>query len=391
MSIHSSPLGRAGLKDTGGMSTYLRGLSRALGEAGREVDLFTRAAGPEETGLFKIAPGVRLVLFDDGLGPMAKEELYHCRENIAGAIEDFCRRDGALYRFIFSHYWISGAVGRILQEKWKLPHLVMFHTLGRAKNEACSGEKEPLVRIREEENLARGADLVVAAARGEIKRLAHYYGLPPEKTVLLPCGIDRGLFRPYEQKVARARIGAGEEKIILAAGRIEPVKGYDLLIEAAALLPAANKYKVLILGGDDAGRAEILRLQKKAQALGPAGRLEFAGTVDHEEMPLYYSAANLTVLPSYYESFGLVALEAAACGAPVVAGPVGIVPELAARFTGQESAQVCLVEERSPRRWAAAMDRILKNPPPLRPDRIAQALAPFSWPEAAAALIRFSP
>ncbi len=385
LSIHSSPLGRAGSKDTGGMSTYLRGLSTALGQRGHRVDLFTRDAGRNEiTG---VAPNVRLVCPGDGLGRLDKKELYpHCPA-VAESIDRFSSLDdGGGYDYIFSHYWLSGVVGRILQERWNIPHLLMFHTLGRAKNEACPGEKEPWLRLETEAELARECDLLVTAAERERERIVEYYGLERGKVILVPCGIDRSLFYPFDQKgcleAKQQAGGRSEGKTILAVGRIEPVKGFDLLLEAASLLPAEDDFEIFIAGGDHKSKVLTAALKEKAGALGLGGKINFTGVVGYDRLPAYYNAADVTVIPSYYESFGLVALESAACGTPVVASPVGVLPELVAR----DSACGTLVEERDPVKWAAAIHRTYTGKVRKSSRDLDAVLAPYSWPEAAVKL-----
>jgi D-inositol-3-phosphate glycosyltransferase len=381
LSIHSSPLGPAGAKDTGGMSTYLRGLSKSLGEAGHQVDLFTRSVGVEGKKVQKIAPSVRLISFDDGLGPLEKAEIYLHIKAITGAIKAFNRLDGTVYRALFSHYWLSGCVGELLKQEWKLPHLIMFHTLGRAKSEACPGEREPAWRISEEESLAHSCDLVIVAADLEKERMLRYYDLLPEKIAVIPCGVDRDHFKPLGRNRSRELIGLQrrDEKIILAVGRIEPVKGFDLLIRAAGLLPADMDFKVLIAGGDKQGREQIACLKETAVRLGISERLKFTGLIEHGRLPLYYSAANLTAVPSYYESFGLTALESISCGTPVVGGPVGVIPELIQ--AGSSEALGRLVTERSPAAWAETIRNALhEDDEPIGSADIDAALVPFHWP-----------
>ncbi len=384
LSIHSSPLGKAGGKDTGGMSTYLRGLSEALGAAGHKVDLFTRAAGTGDEGIRQLSDNVRLVAVDDDNGPLDKGEIYpHCPE-IAAAVDQFCRREGARYDVIFSHYWLSGCVGRLLEAKWQVPHLIMFHTLGRAKNDACCGENEPLLRIVEEENLARSCSLVVVSAQLEKDKVFACFNLPPEKAALIPCGIDRNLFRPSVRQKSKEQLGLADRSVILAVGRIEPVKGFDLVIEAAGLLPRENDFRVIIAGGDDQGCSQVAALEESAAALGLAGKVKFAGLVEHSCLPLYYSAADVTVMPSHYESFGLTALESIACGTPLVGAPVGVLPELINRGSGGRYG--FLVYDRNPASWAAKIREVLLHSATISKPDIDKLLAPYSWTDAAAKL-----
>jgi D-inositol-3-phosphate glycosyltransferase len=387
LSIHSSPLGRLGAKDTGGMSTYLLGLSGALGAAGHRVDLFTRVADQSSAGVLNVAHNVRLVSVADHLGILNKNELYPHAAVIAEAVQKFCRGDGAIYDLIFSHYWVSGVVGQLLQQSWKRPHLIMFHTLGRAKIETCRGESEPERRIIEEEQLANSCDLVVTASLSERYKLTTYYGLAKDKIAIVPCGVDRELFRPLDSRTAKEQSGLGgdRERIILAVGRVEPVKGFELLIRAAAYLPIEDNCKVVIVGGDAASSDQIVALKETAAHIGLQEKLLFTGLVDHDQLPLYYNAAAVTAIPSHYESFGLVALESLACGTPLVAGPVGVLPELI--IAEEHDPCGSIVQGRDPVFWAAAIRQIYLQSGQIAAAEIETRLAPYSWPAAAEAFV----
>ncbi len=396
LSLHSSPVGKAGSKDTGGMSTYLRGLSGALGEMGHEVDLFTRVAGQDEAKVRNLSPGVRLIEIDDGAGPLSKNELYPYLPATVDAIEKFCRIENNYYDLVFSHYWLSGCAGRELSKSWQVPHLVMFHTLGRAKNEACREESEPDLRLAEEENLARSSDQIIVAAPLEKERIINYYSLRNDQVKIIPCGVDRHLFRPLGRPAAREETGFTGNKVILAIGRIEPVKGYALLVKAAALLPAEDKVKVVIVGGDGNSKTQVAHLKELAAEHGIPDRLIFAGLVEHQNLPLYYNAADITVIPSCYESFGLVALESLACGTPLVAGSTGIFPELLKSYTREAADHLTkkkspgiLLENRIPSAWAEAIRTCyIHNSTPLDPSIINDILAPYYWRNAAFSFIR---
>ncbi len=390
LSIHSSPLGRAGEKDTGGMSTFLRGLSSALGEAGHKVDLFTRPDSAGKDLVREIKAGVRLVCPDDGLGPLSKQELYPHYRTIAESIDRFCRGDNSRYDLIFSHYWLSGCVGQVLKKNWNVPHMLMFHTLGRAKNEACPEENEPLLRLEAEKELARSCDLIITAARQEKEKILTYFDLPLEKVALIPCGINREIFKAlgiHQRLRAKEQLGWEKKtKIILSVGRIEPVKGLDLLLKAASLLPAEESFQVVIAGGDKSSSIQVESYKKTAARLGLEGKVYFTGIVEHEKLPFYYNAADVTVLTSHYESFGLVALESIACGTPVVASPVGIIPELIA--TGNNDDFIgYMVENRNPPTWAEKISRALNSNKPLDQSVLDTRLAPYSWKQAASELI----
>ncbi len=383
LSIHSSPLGRAGSKDTGGMSTYLRGLSSAMGQRGHQVDLYTRRPNSGEDRVEQVEANVRLINPGDGLAEVDKTHLYPYCSKVAESIERFSCLEKLDYDFIFSHYWLSGVTGHLLQKRWNKPHLIMFHTLGRAKNELCPGENEPQQRLESEARLARDCDLVIVASESEKKRVLNYFNISLKKMALIPCGIDRNLFKPLNNKDSQAlklyKGLKGPGKTLLAVGRIEPVKGFDLLIEAISRLPSEDNFKVVVVGGEGSDRSLLAALKDRAYNLGVSEQLFFTGVVDHSSLPVYYNAADLTVIPSYYESFGLVALESIACGTPVVAAPVGGIPELVSQnctFGG-------LVKGRDPLNWAAAIQKLYTTSRPIPAPALEAGLAPYSWPAAA--------
>ena len=381
LSIHSSPLGALGTKDTGGMSTYLLGMTEALGAAGHLVDIYTRAVAGTNHQVTEVSTNVRLISINDGLGPLNKYELAQHVNPLSEMIDDFRQIHNLDYSLLFSHYWISGLVGQQLQSKWQLPHLLMFHTLGRAKNELCPDEKEPPERLEAEEKLALGADLLIVAAWSERERLLNYYSIDPDRVQVIPVGVDRNLFRPLDRSFAKQKIGLGAENIVLSIGRLEPVKGFDLLLAAAALIDPDVDFRVVIVGGDDQGRDLEEDLKKTADRLKLTDRVVFAGRAAYESLPYYYNAAAVTVMPSYYESFGLIALESLACNTPLIAGPVGVIPELA-DIPGSESL-VHLVPERNPAIWAEKIKQVITSPPLNAEAAAEHLLNRYSWPVAA--------
>ncbi len=381
LSIHSSPLGALGTKDTGGMSTYLLGLTEALGASGHLVDIYTRALTGTNNQVVEVSTNVRLISINDGLNLLNKYELAQHANLLSEMIDDFSHHHNLHYDLLFSHYWISGLVGQLLQSKWQLPHLLMFHTLGRAKNELCPGESEPLERLAVEEKLALNADLLIVATQSERKRLLNYFSLDPNRIQVIPVGIDRHHFRPLDRSSAKEKIGIGTEKIILSVGRLEPVKGFDLLLAAAALIDPVFDLKVVIVGGDDQNRDLEADLKKTADRLKLTDRVIFAGRAAYDSLPYYYNAAAVTVIPSYYESFGLVAIESLACNTPLIAGPVGVILELAA-LPGSES-HIHLVPERNPALWAAKIKEVLSAPQLIAKEDANHLLEGYSWPAAA--------
>lgn len=330
LSIHSSPFSQPGIGDTGGMSIYIRELSKQLVKFGCSVDIFTRCNDPQLPEFEVITSRLRIINIQAGK-PEAVDKLliYSYVPDLACQIANYCRQNELHYDIIFSHYWISGICGLYLKTWWQIPHLIMFHTLGAVKNAIGIGEDEPDLRIEEEKLLTRECDRIIASTRKELDFLNLYYGTNSEKVSIVPCGVNMDLFKPMEKAMARklAGINNAEDRLVLFAGRIERLKGLDQLIKAIALL--RNKHlRLLVVGEDGNRRGEVDHLKSLATQLGIADLVSFPGLIEYEKLPLYYNAADVCVFPSYYESFGLVPLESLACGTPVVATPVGNLPKI---------------------------------------------------------------
>jgi len=324
ISVHSCPVGMLGTRDTGGMSVYIRELARELGKQGHCIDIYTRVHDPDDSQIIDLGPNARLIhLAVGGSDELNKLALYPYLPEFAANLEDFRNSHDRRYDMVFSHYWLSGIVGQQLQQWWGVPHLTMFHTLGAVKNAIGIGETEPELRIDIERQLVRSCQRIIAPTEKEKENLIGYYGASPETIGVVPCGVDMKRFRPMGKKPARQRLGFTDDTILLYVGRIEPLKGIDRLIRAVAFLPQNRKPRLVIIGGDESSQPEIQILRKLSAELGIAGAVTFVGLVKHEQLPGYYSLADICVVPSYYESFGLVALESLACGTPVVATDVG--------------------------------------------------------------------
>ncbi len=350
LSVHSCPLGQLGGKDTGGMSVYICELARELGKLGHRVDVYTRVHDPCDRQTYELGKNARLVhLKAGGHGEVHKVAIYPDMPGFACKLEKFRRQRHLKYDLVFSHYWLSGCVGKYLARWWRVPHIMMFHTLGVMKNATGIGEDEPELRTTTEAELAQDCDYIIAATQGEKEALAQYYGTSPERIGVIPCGVNLDMFHPVDKDEARKRLGLShiKERIVLFAGRIEPVKGIDQLIRAMTYLPEWDGVRLLIVGGDGQSEDGVAELRALATDLGVAESVTFMGSVKHAEMPYLYSAADVFVLPSYYESFGLVALESLACGTPVVAGDVG---DLRNIIVDGETGYV--MKDNSPRRLA---------------------------------------
>jgi len=324
ISAHTCPLAKLGWPETGGMNVYVRELSRELGARGYPVDIFTRRADASSPDVVSSSENVRVVHLRAGPPETTgKGELYRYLGDFERELLSFQQAEGTEYDLIHSHYWLSGLVGLSLRERWNVPLVAMFHTLAEAKKLAPVAQREPPGRIEGERQVARQADRIICATEHEKRILEDIYEADPSRVCVVPCGVDLDLFKPSDKETARAALSLNGKRMVLFVGRIEPLKGVDILLAAAAQLKAESDFQVFIVGGDGTANDEIKRLQWLTADLGITPRVSFLGSVDHDRLPLFYNAADLCVVPSYYESFGLVALEAMACGTPVVASRVG--------------------------------------------------------------------
>ncbi len=324
LSVHSCPVGNPGAKDTGGMSVYIRELARELGKQGLLVDIYTRLHNPRDSRTVKLGQNARLIHLRAGEDKdIHKLAVYSHLPDFACRVENSRKRNHIQYDLVFSHYWLSGWVGTYLQRWWNVPHITMFHTLGAVKNAIGIGEDEPELRLETERDLAGSCHRIIAATEREKDELIRHYGASPEKIGVVPCGVNLSLFQPVDREIARQQLGFGNGKLILFVGRIEPLKGIERLLRAVACLQNGHRPRLVIIGGDEHSRDEVERLKRLSHDLHIEDAVTLSGLIKHEKLPYFYSAASVCVVPSYYESFGLVALESMACGTPVVATNVG--------------------------------------------------------------------
>ncbi len=338
ISYHTCPLATLGGKDTGGMNVYVRDLTRYLGEQGIHADVFTRSQDEHVPHvLHDLGYGNRIVHIPAGPEtPLPKVELYRHLDTFTSNIQEFAQFKGIHYDLIHSHYWLSGMAALKLREIWNIPVLQMFHTLAYLKNSVARTpqEFESPLRLSSEKKLVQEADGIISATEIEKKDLQQYYDADPHKITVLPPGVDLCRFYPIPKDEAKAVIGIPpNEKVILFVGRIEPLKGIDNLLKAIALLRKADvltscPHYVAIIGGDPDKPRECLdremrNLKDLNHSLGLDDMVVFLGKKAQDSLPYYYSAAEVVVMPSHYESFGMVALESMACGTPVVATKVG--------------------------------------------------------------------
>ena len=385
-SIHSSPIGELGTKNTGGMSVYIRELARQLGTRGHCVDIYTRLNGSKHNQIIDLYDNVRLIHLSAGNnGYVHKLALYYYLSDFFRALERFKHQESLHYDLIHSHYWLSGRLGSWVQDRWNLPHLVMFHTLGTVKNIAGVADQEPDLRIATEKKLARTCQRILAPTEREKDNLITYYNAPPEKIGVAPCGVNLDLFQPMDRAAARQSLGFDDnESIVLYVGRFDPIKGIDRLLEAVTHLQDHRRLRLVIIGGDGPDTPEYQNLQKMTRKFGIQNRVTFVGRIEQEHLPPYYSAADVLVVPSYYESFGLVGLESLACGTPVVATEVGAMRSI---LRDGETGQI--VTHAHPRSLAQAIEPFItgSSAKKLSADRVRASVLKFGWSNVAAAVI----
>jgi D-inositol-3-phosphate glycosyltransferase len=369
ISVHACPLAPPGAWETGGMNIYIRELSRYLSDLGVEVDVFTRLQGPEIDMIVPFAEHARVIHIPAGPGRyLPKEQVVEHLPEFICNMREFVTQEELLYDIVHSHYWLSGRVAGYFKSAWRAPMVAMFHTLAELKNQVSvsADEWEADVRFGIERLTVATADQVVASTPVDGNNLETYYGADTERVSIVPCGVDLEQFRPGSRANARQALGLGDESIILFVGRIQQLKGIEILIRAAALLSARESvgpFRVMIVGGrpsgesDDPEARELRRLKTLAHELGVEQHLDWRGAVAHEELNQYYRAADVTVMPSTYESFGLVAVESMACGTPVVASRVG-----GLQATVQDGRTGYLVPWRAPEMFADRIGDILADP-----------------------------
>jgi D-inositol-3-phosphate glycosyltransferase len=323
LSLHGCPVARLGERDTGGMNVYLLQVARELGRTGVQVDVYTRSHDPADPQVIELGENARVVHIRAGGFEERKENLYGVIPEFLANLDTFQQEEGVSYDIVHSHYWLSGRAGIELSRKWGVPHVATFHTLARLKMQARVGEHESSLRVETETDVLNSVDGVVVSTDAEATEIARLYNVSPSRVEVIAPGVDLELFRPTDVQGARDDLGVKEDNVVLYVGRLEPLKGVDILVKAVADLEMVGSTRLLIVGGDKETDPLAEKLGALAASLGIAEKVTFAGPVPQSVLPTYYGAADVLVLPSHYESFGLVALEAMACGTPVVVSRVG--------------------------------------------------------------------
>jgi D-inositol-3-phosphate glycosyltransferase len=372
ISMHTCPLAcpqaLLGGRETGGMNVYVRELSRELGRRGKSVDVFTRFQDTETAQIEEFGQDARVIHLPAGpMAPYDKNKLLFHTEEFACNIDIFAQKHGIRYDLIHGHYWLSGLVAHRLQQMWDVPTVQMFHTLGEMKNSVAKSEHEREIgpRILGEREVMEWSDRIIAATPLERDQMVRFYAADPAKIEIIPAGVDTELFRPRDRAAVRRELGLPDldTPILLFVGRIERLKGLDTLLESVAVVSrtcSGKDLKVLIVGGggqSEEENAELRRIVQLHRDLNLEEQVEFVGSKPQDMLPLYYSAADITIMPSHYESFGLVAVESMASGTPVIASNVG-----GLSFTVKDGETGFLVPEENHFALAEQVHTLLKNP-----------------------------
>ena len=357
LSLHSSPFGDLGTSDTGGMSVYIRETARHLAKWGHSVDIFTRRSRPEQPAVIEVDSRLRLVHLSTGPAePIPKLSLYELQGDFIRALENFRNDYQPDYNLVHSHYWLSACIGQTLCRRLSRPHLVTFHTLAAVKDRTGVAAPEPELRVVSEKRLAIECDRVLVATRREKEFTTRYCGAPDQKIGVISGGVNLDLFQPLDRIQARQQLKIKpDETVMLYVGRFDAMKGIDRIVESLSALNGAQPIRLILVGGDGSGSAAQKQIRAQAVRLGVEQAVRFAGRVEQQTMPFYYSAANVVAVASHYESFGLVALEALACGTPVVATRVGAMEQLINRNNG------CLIDRPSPQEIARGITRCVSD------------------------------
>jgi D-inositol-3-phosphate glycosyltransferase len=355
-SMHTSPLAQPGAGDGGGMNVYVRALASALAHAGVDCDVYTRAEHPEQPAVVQVEPGFRVMHVPAGpCAPVSKHDLVDLVDPFVTAAEGMLINEPPV-DVLHANYWLSGAVAHQLKHALDLPLVATFHTLARVKADA-GVDDDPELRARTEQAVITCSDLMLASTDDERAQLASLYDADRDRIEIVAPGVDHTVFEPGDRETARERLGLDDRHVILFVGRIQPLKGLDLAVRCLAALDDSAVTLVIVGGPSGAdGEAELVRIHALVDELGVTDQVRFFPPQPHAALAEFYRAADVCLVPSRTESFGLVALEAAACGTPVVAASVG-----GLRTLVDDAHTGFLVEGRAPVDFAKPVARLLDD------------------------------
>jgi D-inositol-3-phosphate glycosyltransferase len=376
LSTHSCPWAKPGNRYTGGMNIYIQNLARELAQRGHFVDIYTSShAGDEQCKVLELHRGIRLIHLNAAdYSAISEINLDNHVSDLATSILSYCKDFALGYDLIHSHYWLSGLVGELLSEQWGIPHITMFHTLAKLKNKAGISILEPEFRIANEKKVIDSCDLIIASTENEKRELALEYDAPPVNISVIPCGINPTLFRPIDKNMAKEACKLDSRQTVLFVGRMDPLKGLSNLLEAISILQPRKDFQLLVIGGDNENEFEFQHMLKLIRDFNIEDVVKPIGSVPHEYMYLYYNAADFCVIPSYYESFSLVALESLACGTPILSANVGEVRDMV------KTCPDCrIINDTSPAMLARHLNGMLDNSRDKNADRTGKLIDHYGW------------
>lgn len=393
--MHACPIAASEGKETGGLNVYVLELSKALGELGFIVDIFTRSQNPKKPNIVAVAENVRVIHLTAGSQrPYPKQHLRRHIPEFTQNIRSFIENNQLHYDILHCHYYLSGLVGLALQSEMKprVPLIMTFHTLGLMKNLVARSllEQEGKFRLYAEQRLVKASDHIVSTSDADRAYLMYLYRCPADKNTVVHPGVDATLFHPIDQRFAKLKIGADpKHKIILAVGRIEPLKGFDILMYALKIMN--EKYKthqptcLWIVGGDTSQKKsewseELRKLEQLRHTLGVSTTVHIVSQKPQQMLPNFYNAADVVVMPSHYESFGMVALEAMACGTPVITTNVTGV----SRLIGQKHPKM-VISANDPLLLADRIEHLIvqsKHRKTMQ-EKLRESITQYSWHHAA--------
>jgi D-inositol-3-phosphate glycosyltransferase len=360
--MHTSPTASLGESANGGMNVYVREVCNAFSDRGIATDVFTRKQSFDDPAVEVLAPLSRIIYLSAGNG-LDKYSLFQEVPRFAAQIREFAAAEHISYDLLFSNYWLSGEAACLLRPEISAGWAHIAHTLGLVKNRtlATGALPEPPLRIHVEGEIAQQADLLIASTADEARELVNLYQADPARIFVVEPGVDLTMFQPIDRAEARRNIGYGPGRLLLFVGRLERLKGVEVAIRALALLrnQKHDDLRLLVLGEDsrEADESEKERLKAIASSLGVRDRVDFLGSMAHHELPYFYGAADVCVMPSYSESFGLVALEAQACGRPVVGFAAS-----GLRSVVRDEVSGYLLDSHDPAVYAERIGRLLAEP-----------------------------
>jgi D-inositol-3-phosphate glycosyltransferase len=377
LSVHTSPLAQPGTGDAGGMNVYVLQSALELARRGVEVEIFTRATSSTDAPVVRVAPGV--LVRNVVAGPFEGLDKYDLPTQLcaftAGVLRVEANHEPGYYDIVHSHYWLSGQVGWLASDRWAVPLVHTAHTLAAVKNlSLAEGDApEPALRSVGEQQVVDAADRLIVNTEDEARQLVSLHHADPGRIDVAYPGVDLQTFTPGDKAAARAALGLSlDEQVVAFIGRIQPLKAPDVLLRAAAKLPGV---RVLVAGGPSgSGLAAPEALLTLAEELGITDRVTFLPPQSREQLVNVYRAADLVAVPSYSESFGLVAVEAQACGTPVVAAAVGGLP-----VAVRDGVSGVLVDGHDPGDWANAIGALLETGPESLREGALRHAATFSW------------